>query len=183
MPHCYTIGHSTRSIEEFLTLLKGQGIEVLVDIRAFPGSRRFPHFKKEHLESSLSRENIAYIWRGKEFGGYRDKSFGLGESSPNRGWKSKGFRIYADYMLSEGFQSAAQKLIELAEKKVLACMCAEKSHRRCHRQLLSDFLLCRGVEVWHSEKQDTLVKHELTDFARIQNGQLTYPPSEPELFP
>ena len=182
MLKCFTLGHSTRSFGEFVSLLKTQRIEALVDIRAFPGSKRFPHFKKEYLESFLPRENIAYTWRGKEFGGYRNTSFGLGEKSPNRGWKSEGFRIYADYMMSEGFLNAVEKLIELAEKKVTACMCAEKNYWRCHRQLLSDYLLSRGVEVWHIEEKDTLIKHELTDFASISDGRLFYPPTEPELF-
>ncbi|MFQ6069739.1 MAG: DUF488 family protein [Candidatus Aminicenantales bacterium] len=175
---CFTIGHSTREIEEFVSLLKIHAIEALVDIRAFPVSRRNPQFNSDYLKAHLSRENIEYIWSGKEFGGYRSKAHGLGKNSPNKGWKTEGFRIYADYMLSGGFQNAAEKLIELVKKKTTACMCAEKFHWRCHRKLLSDYLLSRQVEVWHIIERDTLVRHELTKFARIKDGLLTYPPQD-----
>lgn len=172
----YTIGHSTRSIEDFISILKESGIEVLIDVRAFPVSRRNPQFEKSNLQESLSRNNIKYIWSGREFGGYRSKSDGLGKKSPNKGWETEGFRTYADYMLSEKFKSAAEKLIELAGEKKVAYMCAEKFFWRCHRKLISDYLLSQGLEVWHIIESDSLRKHELTKFAQVRDGILTYPP-------
>lgn len=181
----YTIGHSTRNIEDFVSILKAHGIEVLVDVRAFPVSNRNPQYNQKSLEESLGRVGIEYIWSGKEFGGYRKKSDGLGEESPNKGWKTEGFRIYADYMTSESFKIAVNKLIERANDKTMAYMCAEKFYWRCHRRLISDYLVSLGHEVWHIVEADSLRKHELTKFARIENGMLFYPPedsSEPSLY-
>lgn len=171
----YTIGHSTRSIEEFVSVLKAFKVKVLVDIRAFPVSRRNPQFNRENLEESLARCGIQYLWLGQELGGYRKKSEGLGEKSPNKGWTREGFRIYADYMMSDDFRSAVKRLIDLAKKKRVAYMCAEKFYWRCHRRLVSDYLLSLGYEVWHIVEKDILRKHELTNFAQIRNGRLTYP--------
>lgn len=171
----YTIGHSTRSLEEFISLLKAYAIEVVVDIRAFPVSKRNPQFSRENLEGSLSQNNIEYVWSGKEFGGYRRKQEGLGEKSPNLGWETEGFRIYADYMISDAFKDAANKLAGLASDKKLSYMCAEKFYWRCHRRLLSDYLLSQGHEVWHIVDSTTLRKHELTRFALLESGVLTYP--------
>ncbi len=171
----YTVGHSIRSLEEFISLLKSYSIEVVVDIRAFPVSRRNPRFNRENLEPSLSRSNIEYVWFGKEFGGYRRKKEGLGEKSPNLGWEKEGFRIYADYMMSNVFKDAAKKLVELASDKKVAYMCAEKFYWRCHRRLLSDYLLSQDHEVWHIVDSTTLRRHELTTFARLESGTLTYP--------
>lgn len=174
----YTIGHSIREINEFISLLKAHRIEALVDIRAFPVSNRNPQFNKENLRASLSLNGIEYIWSGRELGGYRSKSDGLGEKSPNTGWETGGFRIYADYMMTDSFRSAVDKLIELAQGKTVACMCAEKFCWRCHRRLISDYLFNRGCEVWHIVESGKLRKHELTEFARIKNGVLVYPPNE-----
>ena len=171
----YTVGHSTRRIEEFISLLKACKIEVLVDVRAFPVSTRNPQFNKENLKESLSQNDIEYIWLGKEFGGYRKKSEGLRSSSPNKGWKVEGFRIYADYMLTDIFKNAADQLVNLAENKRVAYVCAEKFYWRCHRRLISDYLLSRGYEVRHIIESDKLSKHELTAFAHVEEGILTYP--------
>ncbi|NIO48203.1 MAG: DUF488 family protein [Candidatus Aminicenantes bacterium] len=172
----YTIGHSTRKIEEFISLLRAYRIEVLVDVRAFPVSTRNPQFNKENLKESLFQNDIEYVWLGREFGGYRKKSEGLGESSPNKGWKVEGFRIYVDYMLTDIFKSAADQLINLSENKTVTYMCAEKFYWRCHRRLISDYLLSRGHKVWHIIESDKLRKHELTKFAQVKEGILTYPP-------
>ncbi len=174
----YTVGHSTRKIEELISILQAYKIEVLVDVRAFPVSARNPQFNKENLKESLSKSDIQYIWLGREFGGYRKKSEGLGESSLNKGWKVEGFRIYADYMLTDIFKSAADQLINLAENKTVAYMCAEKLYWRCHRRLISDYLLSRGHKVWHIIESDKLRKHELTRFAQVRGGILTYPSQE-----
>jgi len=174
----YTIGHSTRSIEEFLSALKAFGVEVLVDIRAFPVSRKNPQFNRENLETSLSTSSIQYLWLGRELGGYRKKSDGLGDKSPNMGWGREGFRIYADYMMSDAFKSAVNRLIDYAKKGIAAYMCAEKFYWRCHRRLVSDYLFSLGHEVWHIVEPDILKKHELTRFARVENRILTYPPEK-----
>jgi len=171
----YTIGHSTRTIEDFISLLKAHRIEVLVDVRAFPVSTRNPQFNQKNLEMSLRQDGIEYIWSGKEFGGYRKKSDGLGEKSPNKGWETEGFRIYADYMMSDSFKTAVDRLTEQAKNKIIACMCAEKFYWRCHRRLISDFLVSLGHEVWHIIESDSLRKHELTKFARLKEGVLYYP--------
>lgn len=149
-----------------------------MDIRAFPASRRNPQFDKKNLEASLSQKDVKYIWLGRELGGYRRKSDGLGESSLNKGWETAGFRIYADYMMSNNFKSAADKLMELAKDRGVVYMCAEKFYWRCHRRLVSDYLLSRGHEVWHIIESDKLRKHELTRFAQVKNGILTYPSEE-----
>lgn len=171
----YTIGHSTRSIEEFVSTLKSFNVEVLADIRAFPVSKRNPQFNRETIEVSLDQCAIQYLWLGRELGGYRKKSEGLGEKSPNKGWTREGFRVYADYMMSDSFKSGVSKLIDLAKEKRVAYMCAEKFYWRCHRRLVSDYLLSLGYEVWHIVEQDMLRKHELTSFAQVKNGRLTYP--------
>ena len=181
----YTVGHSTRKIEDFISILKAYRIKVLVDVRAFPVSTRNPQFSLKNLESSLKQQGIEYIWSGKELGGYRKKSDGLGERSPNQGWKSEGFRIYADYMMSDSFKKGVDQLIDRVKEKTVAFMCAEKFYWRCHRRLISDFLVSQGKEVWHIVKSDTIRRHELTKFARIKNGGLYYPAedsAEPSLF-
>jgi uncharacterized protein (DUF488 family) len=171
----YTVGHSTRKIEDFISVLKTHRIEVLADVRAFPVSTRSPHFNQDDLESSLIQEGIEYIWSGKELGGYRKESNGLGEKSPNKGWETEGFRIYADHMMSDSFKMATDQLTSLAKNRRVACMCAEKFYWRCHRRLISDYLVSLGHEVWHIIESDSLRKHELTKFARVKEGVLYYP--------
>lgn len=109
----YTIGHSTRTIDEFLRLLKEHGVEILVDVRSWPTSRRSPHFKRASLEASLREEGIRYAWLGGSLGGYREEGFG--EASPNKGWESGGFRKYADHALSEEFRRGLEEVLRLAE--------------------------------------------------------------------
>lgn len=181
----YSIGHSTRTIEEFLFMLRLHKIETLADVRAFPSSSKHPQFNRGDLEASLAQAGIEYHWLGKELGGYRKKSEGLGGESPNTGWEAGGFRIYADYMLSDAFKKGIRKLAMLGKKRVTAYMCAEKFYWRCHRRLISDYLLNLGHEVWHIMDPDNLRQHTLTPFARIQDGILTYPAKQehPLLFP
>ena len=174
----FTIGHSTRAIEEFLSLLELHEIEALADVRAFPSSLKFPQYKRGNLEASLARAGIEYHWLGKELGGYRKKSEGLGEESPNTGWDTKGFRIYADYMLGDGFKAGIRKLLDLGKGNNAAFMCAEKFYWRCHRRLISDYLLSLGHEVWHIVDKGNLREHSLTPFARIKDGILVYPPEQ-----
>ena len=171
----FTIGHSTRQIEEFISLLQSYRIEILADVRAFPSSAKFPHFNRQNLEANLFHSEIEYHWLGRELGGYRKKPEGLGERSPNKGWDAGGYRIYADYMLTDGFKNGVEKLLELAELGITVYMCAEKFFWRCHRKLISDYLVSRDHKVWHIIEADHLRIHELTKIAQIKDGILTYP--------
>jgi len=171
----YTLGHSTRSMEAFIALLQSYRIEILADVRAFPSSSKFPHFNRENLKDSLLHNDIQYHWLGKELGGYKKKSEGLGERSPNKGWKAEGFRIYADYMLTDGFKNGIERLLELAEQGITAYMCAEKFFWRCHRKLISDYLVSHSHKIWHVIEADQLRIHELSKTAQIKDGTLTYP--------
>jgi len=173
MTHLYTIGHSTRSLEEFIELLREHGIQVLVDIRSWPSSKRYPHFNRESLAKSLQGYGIRYEWLGEQLGGYRRK--GLGEKSPNKAWKSQGFRNYADHALTEQFREGTRKLLELADCGRVALMCAEQLYWRCHRRITSDYLMVKGHAVTHIVSKGKVEKHELTSFARAINGELRYP--------
>src|SRR5205814_7639363 len=138
----YTIGHSTRSLDEFIALLHENGIERLADIRRYPGSRRYPHFSKESLQRELPERGIEYVHMA-ELGGRRKPL----PDSPNRGLRNEQFRAYADYMATSEFRAAVDRL--LASDKRTTFMCAEAVPWRCHRNLLSDELLRRGVQVTH----------------------------------
>ncbi|KON28983.1 hypothetical protein AC482_07415 [miscellaneous Crenarchaeota group-15 archaeon DG-45] len=170
----YTIGHSTRTLGEFLSLLGERGIETLVDVRRWPTSKRCPHFNRESLSEALAEEGIRYIWLGESLGGYRRE--GLGEASPNGAWRSEGFRNYADHALSEDFRGGLEELIRLAGAGRTACMCAERHWWRCHRRIISDHLVARGVEVIHIVDGDETRRHELSPSAVFSDGVLTYPP-------
>lgn len=173
----FTLGHSTRTLAEFLQILKVYRIEVVADVRAFPGSQRFPYFARESLAKSLGAEGIEYIWLGKELGGYRKS--GLGAASPNTAWSSQGFRNYADHMLTKEFQRGVAQLLALAETKRVAILCAEKFWWRCHRRLISDWLVAHGHKVNHILEQNRVVEHRLSPFAKIEAGQVIYPGGEP----
>ncbi len=169
----YTIGHSTRSLEDLIRTLKRYGIEFLVDIRRWPTSKRNPQFKGECLRETLAREGIRYIWMGEALGGYRRRGL---PSSPNEGWRSRGFRNYADHALGEAFRTALKELITLSrEGVVVALMCAEKSYWRCHRRILSDHLTAAGLEVLHILDEGNVRRHRLTRFAVIEGGVVIYP--------
>jgi uncharacterized protein (DUF488 family) len=169
----YTIGHSNRTPAEFVRLLKKYGIEVLVDIRRIPSSR-FEHFKAENLSRILENEGIEYIWM-KELGGFRKKGL---KNSPNVAIKSEGFRNYADYMLSDEFEEAANRLMKLATKRKTAVMCAERFFWLCHRVLLADYLFVKGFRVIHIIC-DSAIQHSLTKTARLVNGKLIYDVTSP----
>lgn len=160
----YTLGHSTRSLEEFLSLLSRQGIQTLADIRSLPGSRKFPHFDRENLERVLPEHGVAYVWL-RALGGLRRvrKDF----DSPNAGLTSPGFRAYADYMASDEFLTGVQELLQIAAGSVTAVMCAEAVYWRCHRRLLSDFLVAHGVEVLHMLGPKSLQSHRMSQGAMV----------------
>ena len=168
----FTLGHSTRSLEELLALLREFGIELLADIRSFPASARHPQFNRENLERALPEAGIEYRWLGKELGGYRKNK---DPNSPHTALRSPGFRNYADQMGSEDFARGIEELLALAAGKRTAYMCAERLWWRCHRSLVSDYLsACRAVEivhVWDSHKSEP---HRLHRAARLIEGKLVY---------
>ncbi len=172
MARIFTIGHSTQSFEEFLSLLKENGIETVADIRSFPGSRKFPQFGQERLRESLASEGIDYLWY-KDLGGFRKKQ--PGKESPNTALISPGFRNYADYMETEAFRAAASALLDVAEKKRTAVMCAEKLFWKCHRRLLSDYLVSCGIEVIHILDPGKTQTHTLSRDAMETEKGVIYP--------
>ncbi len=169
----YTIGHSTRTIEQFLELLKAHNIEELVDVRTIPKSRHNPQFSKEALAASLQQAGIAYAHL-PQLGGLRHSR----KDSVNLGWQNTSFRGYADYMATPEFQTALDELKALAEKKRVAIMCAEAVPWRCHRSLIADALTVQGWQVLHIQSRKTASPHALTPFLKVQDGRLTYPAPE-----
>ena len=167
----YTIGHSTHSLEQFVELLQQHHIGVLADIRRFPGSRKFPHFNRENLAAALPEAGIEYYWLEALGGRRKSKTV----SSLNLGLRNESFRNYADYMLTEEFRSAIQQLLNLAADKPTAYMCSESVFWRCHRRLVSDYLLVQGTIVQHIMPNGALRPHTLTEGAQVKGGQLTYP--------
>jgi len=174
----FTVGHSNRSFEEFLSLLKTFEIWAVADIRRYPSSRKFPHFNREVLLKLLSKQNIRYIWLealgGRRYSGKNDKS-------PNIGLESPGFRNYADHMATDDFRSAVQELLSIAATSRTAVMCAEKLYWKCHRRLLSDYLIAQGAEVEHILEYGKLQPHRLTPGAVITaDARVIYPSQQPE---
>lgn len=165
----YTIGHSNRTLEAFLEVLDGWGVEVLVDIRAYPRSRLHPQFDSEVLRTALSGRNIVYHWAGRQLGGMRKPDAGSPHSA-----LANGLRGYADHMGSETFRTGAAHLMQLATARPLAVMCAEKDPLHCHRSLLSDYLVTRDVEVRHIIDAREVVAHELRADARVDGDKLIY---------
>jgi uncharacterized protein (DUF488 family) len=166
----WTIGHSTRAIDEFISLLKGNEIRLLADVRAFPGSKRYPQFNKDALAESLKAHGIRYE-HFPELGGKRKSR----PDSRNAAWRNASFRGYADYMETEQFQKGIERLLDVAaEAGPTAIMCAEAVWWRCHRSLISDYLRAREVEVLHILGANKVEPHPYTSAARIVNGKLSY---------
>jgi hypothetical protein len=170
---CYTVGHGTRSLEEFLSLMEEHGIQLLADIRTIPGSRHNPQFGGEALARRLPEAGMCYLHL-KGLGGLRRP----GRDSPNAGWRNESFRGYADYMLTPAFETALAELIALLRLQRSAIMCAETVYWRCHRALVADALLVRGVESLHLLGPGTATLHTLTRFARPEGVRLLYPPED-----
>lgn len=170
MATLYTIGHSTRTLDELVSALKAHGIEILVDIRAFPASRRLPHFNRESLESELPKRGIRYVWM-QALGGYRKK---IRDDSPHIALRSQSFRNYADYTLTAEFQEAIHNLLSLAQQSRTAYMCAERMYFQCHRMIVSDWLEAHGHEVLHINAEGPVHPHQLTAEARIVDGEMIY---------
>ena len=166
----YTIGHSTRTLDEFIAVLQAHSVQTLVDIRSLPMSRRLPHFNREALEKTLAEVGIRYLWL-KELGGRRKK---ICDDSPNIALRNESFRNYADYMLTQEFQQGMADLIKLAEQSRTAYMCAERVYFRCHRMLVSDWLVAHGHEVFHIDGTGPLRQHKMMAEARLIDGRVIY---------
>jgi uncharacterized protein (DUF488 family) len=165
----WTVGHSTRSLEEFLELLRSENIQAIADVRHYPGSRRLPHFNREALANELPAAGIEYR-HIVQLGGRRK----LSPDSPNTAWRNEGFRGYADYMMTDEFRTGIDRLLELAAERRAAMMCAEAVWWRCHRSLASDWLKANGHEILHIVGPDKVAEHPYTSAARIVGGKLSY---------
>ena len=175
----FTIGHSTRAVDEFIGLLRANGIERLIDIRTIPKSRHNPQFNGDALARELRAAGIDYVHL-KDLGGLRHAR----RDSPNMGWRNASFRGYADYMQTQEFQDALDRAIELAQQKPSALMCAEAVPWRCHRSLVADALVARGIEALEIVGNSPPKPRKLTPFARVHNAEVTYPAEQSgDLFP
>lgn len=169
----FTIGHSTRPLEEFAQLLHEYGVDCLADVRTVPRSRHNPQYEHDALAVSLPERGIRYE-RMPALGGLRHTR----KDSPNGGWRNTSFRGYADYMQTPEFAQGIDELIATARTNTVAIMCAEAVPWRCHRSLVGDALLVRGVEVFDIMSATQAKPHTLTSFARVDDGRITYPPEE-----
>lgn len=168
----YTIGHSTRPIEEFIDLLKSHSITQLIDIRTIPGSRHNPQYGQAELRDSLKNAGIKYKYL-KSLGGLRPAS----KDSVNDAWHNKSFRNYADYMQTEEFSDGLQVLMKLSKNTETAIMCAEAVPWRCHRSLISDALIIRKIPVHEIIGKGDAFAHKLTPFAVVDGTKIIYPKS------
>jgi len=168
----YSVGHSTRPIEEFLALLGEHDIEAVVDVRTIPRSRHNPEFGKEVLQETLNSVGLGYIHLA-QLGGLRRPL----PDSPNTGWRNTSFRGYADYMQTSAFEEGLAALLALGARSRVAIMCAEAVPWRCHRSLIADALLARGIEVVDIIGHNAARPHRMTPFARVDGSRVTYPPS------
>jgi len=173
-PVLHTVGHSTRTLDDLVGVLRGAGVEALIDVRTAPGSRRHPQFGRPALEAGLRAAGIAYSHR-PALGGFRKPRPG----SVNTGWEHPAFRGYADYMDTPEFAAALSDLEREARATPCSIMCAEAQWWRCHRRLIADALLVRGWRVLHLGLRAEPVEHELTSFAVVgEDGRLRYPPAQ-----
>jgi uncharacterized protein (DUF488 family) len=173
----YTVGHSTRSFDDFVALLTRHGIRAIADVRRFPRSRKYPHFNDDALAQSLPRAGIEYV-PIPSLGGRRRTS----PDSVNTGWRNDSFRGYADYLQTSAFEDGLRRLIDVASQTPTATMCAEAVPWRCHRSLISDAMRVRGWEVLDVVSDSPPTPHKMTPFARVDGTRLTYPapPAEPD---
>ncbi|MDR3388776.1 MAG: DUF488 domain-containing protein [Rudaea sp.] len=171
----WTIGHSTRPLEEFLDLLNEYRIGAVADVRRFPGSRRHPYFARDALAESLPALGVEYQWL-PQLGGRRKAR----ADSPNSAWRNAAFRGYADYLASAEFAQGLEDLLALAARRRTVIMCAEAVWWRCHRALIADVLCVRGIEVVHILDAGHSAVHPMTAPARVVAGKLTYAPAESE---
>ena len=165
----WTVGHSTLSIEDFILKLKSFDIELLIDVRSYPGSRRYPHFNKNNLSESLAEVAIHYEHL-PELGGRRRAR----PDSLNMTWRNESFRGYADYMETSEFHEGIERLLGIAKKQRVAIMCSEAVWWRCHRSMISDYLKVKGIDVIHIMGEGKSERHPFTAAARVVNGELSY---------
>lgn len=170
----YTVGHGDRTLQELIDLLRPAGVDLVVDVRRYPGSHRHPHFGREHLEQSLPAAGIDYLFEGERLGGRRRDFPG----SPHTALLNAGFRAYADHMGTSPFRSAVNKLLSIAARRTPAVMCAERLPWRCHRFFLADSLLLAGAQVIHLVGPGQEREHHLSPYARIEAGRLIYDQTE-----
>ena len=191
MPFLHTIGHSNRSLEDFLALLAENNIEHIADVRRFPGSRRHPQFGQGALAASLADATIGYTHLPTLGGRRTSPPLPLGEgrdggtlrpASPNSAWRVAAFAAYADYMLTDDFARALAELKSFAENSRTAIMCAEALPWQCHRRLIADQLIAEGWQVLDIIGPHNTKPHELPDFAVVTGGQVTYPGNSRPLF-
>lgn len=168
-PTLFTIGHSTRSIEEFLDLLNSFHIKILTDIRRLPGSRKFPQFDQDNLKKSLEENGIEYVYI-ENLGGRRKAA----AHSKNTTWRNKSFQAYADYMETESFEEGAKMLEKHALAKPTAMMCSEAVWWRCHRSMVSDYFKAKGWEVLHIMSPGKATEHPYTSPARVEGDKVFY---------
>lgn len=171
-PHeaIHTIGHSTHTLDEFIAMLEAHSISRLIDIRTVPRSARNPQFNRESLPQSLAKAGIHYAHLAA-LGGLRKPR----PDSVNTAWRNESFRGYADYMQTPEFAAALNRLVEAARNERVCIMCAEALPWRCHRSLVSDALLARGIPAFHIMSAKTAQPHVLTPFARVRGERVTYP--------
>ena len=170
IPRILTIGHSTLTIADFTDLLRAHAVELIVDIRTVPRSRHNPQFNENTLAATLKRSGIDYV-RLKGLGGLRHPR----KDSLNVGWRNESFRGFADYMQTQDFEAGTNELIGLARDRTVAIMCAEALPWRCHRSLIADALLARGIKVEHIMTLKKPTEHFLTKWAKVDGKQITYP--------
>lgn len=168
----FTIGHSTHELEEFIKLLQQYKVTHLIDIRTVPRSRHTPQFNKGMLSRTLKKNNIAYTHM-KELGGFRPAQ----SDSINTAWHNKSFRGFADYMQSDDFKKGIETLVDYAQSDQVAIMCAEAVPWRCHRSLIGDALLVRGIKVKDIFSLTNVKTHKLTAWAKVEDDTITYPES------
>jgi len=166
----FVVGHSTRTIESFMDLLKAHSVDLLVDIRTIPKSRHNPQFNEDALKKKLNDNKIRYLHM-KGLGGLRHSD----KNSINLGWRNLSFRGFADYMQTKDFDFSLRELIALSKKHTVAIMCAEGNPFRCHRSLVADALLVRHVKALHISSKISAREHVLTPFAKIKGRKITYP--------
>ena len=171
-----TVGHSNHEEGHFIELLRGAGVELLVDVRVNPRSR-YEHFNRSALAGSLKEAGIEYMHLGEQLGGRREPA----PDSPNRAWEEGGFRGYADHMASEQFAEGLARLRELAGAQRTVVMCAEAEWKACHRRMIADALLTDGWRVVHLAPDGSLSEHELTDSAVVEDGRIIYPETQTSL--
>jgi uncharacterized protein (DUF488 family) len=165
----WTVGHSTRALADFITLLTSHGIQAVADVRRFASSREFPHFNQMDLSRALESVGVQYVHL-PQLGGRRKPR----PDSPNGAWRNRSFRGYADHMETEEFRAGIEKLLRLATRKRTAVMCSEAVWWRCHRALLADYLRSKLIDVVHIMGVDKMFHHTYTSPAEVRNGQLSY---------